>query len=428
VAGLIQSLHAERDRLKAEGNAIRTLATGAGSYTEEQRERQSAILADLARIDADIAMESQAEQTLREAPVLSVTDPVGATSASGFGSLGEQLQAVYHAAINPRSADKRLFEINAATGGSETIGHDGGFMVQTDFQSDLMRRAYGASVLVGRTDQRTIGANANGIKYNVVNETSRATGSRGGGVQAYWVAEGATLTASRPTLAQQRLDLGKLIGLYYATDELLQDATALESWITAEFTDEFAFMIDDAIVRGTGAGIPQGFLNADALVSVAKETGQAADTIVAENVDKMYSRLDARSVGNSIWLINQDCWPQIFSLEQAIGTGGVPLFRRSEGLAEAPYGTLHGRPILPIEQAATVGDQGDISLVDLSQYLTISKGGAQAAQSMHVAFTTDEMAFRWTLRMNGRSKWLSALTPYKGSATVSPFVALDARA
>lgn len=422
---LLQHLEGERNELRAEGDAIAVLAEKAGGYSDDQRARRDEIVERMAELDGDIKAEQARQSWQREAPA---TEEPKAETPQLFDSLGEQLQAVYNAAINPRAADPRLYQINAATGGNETVGADGGFRVQTDFQSELMRRSYGASKLVGMTDQRTVGPNSNGVKYNIVNETSRANGSRGGGVQAYWIGESDSYTASRPKLAQRELTLGKLIGLYYATDELLQDAVALESWVTSEFTDEFAFKIDDAIMRGNGAGMPQGFLNADALVSVAKESGQAADTIVAENIDKMYSRMHANSVGNAVWLINQDCWPQIFALEQAIGTGGVPLFRRAEGIASAPFGTLHGRPILPIEQASTVGDLGDITFVDLSQYLTINKGGIQAAQSIHVAFTTDEMAFRWTLRMNGKAKWLSALTPYKGSATQSPYIALAARA
>jgi HK97 family phage major capsid protein len=73
------------------------------------------------------------------------------------------------------------------------------------------------------------------------------------------------------------------------------------------------FMTEDAIVEGTGAGQPLGILNSPALISVAKETGQAAATIVKENVDKMWSRMWARARKNAIWLINQDIEPQLLA-------------------------------------------------------------------------------------------------------------------
>ena len=69
---------------------------------------------------------------------------------------------------------------------------------------------------------------------------------------------------------------------------------------------------------------------------------------------------------------------------------------------------------------------GDIILADLSQYALISTDVRQAA-SMHVSFATDETAFRAVWRVDGSSIWDSALTPFKGSNTTSPFVNLAVR-
>jgi HK97 family phage major capsid protein len=263
---------------------------------------------------------------------------------------------------------------------------------------------------------------------NVIDETSRADGSRWGSVLAYWVAEAAALTGSRPKFRPIEMKLNKLIGLYYATDELLRDAVALSAVATEAFTEEFGFKIDDAIVRGTGAGMPLGFLNAGALVTVTKETGQAAATILAENIMKMWSRMLPQSLDTAAWFINQECWPQLFQLSLAVGTGGIPLFLPAGQFNNAPNGTLLGKPIIPIEQASALGTAGDINFCDLGQYLLIEDaGGIQAASSIHVLFLTDEMTFRWTLRTNGQPKQVAPITPYKGSAALSPFVTLGAR-
>lgn len=439
--GLIQTLSAERDKLRAEGNAIRTLAESAGSYTDEQREKRDALVARLSAIDADIAGEQALQAALMDAPVTAIvdgdsTDPSKAPTP--FASLGEQLQAVMHAAKVPHATDRRLLEVNRAalgisaaapgTGSNETVGFDGGFAVQSDFETGLMERILAGSQLAQYCDTREIGAGSNGIRWNVIDETSRADGSRGGGVQAYWIQEGGAITASRPKLARQGLDLGKLAAMWYVTDDLLEDATALESWGDAEFVDELAFKLDDAVFRGTGSGVPQGILNANALVSITKETNQTAATVVAENVEKAYAALPARSLGKAAWYINQEVWPQIFQFAHAVGTGGVPMFIPAGGLTDSPAGTLLGRPIRPIEQASALGTVGDIVLADLSRYLIIRKGGVRKASSIHVAFSTDEMAFRWILRVNGKPKPLAALTPYKGSQSTSPFVAIATRA
>ena len=97
------------------------------------------------------------------------------------------------------------------------------------------------------------------------------------------------------------------------------------------------------------------------------------------------------------------------------------------GLSEKPYATLFGRPVLPLEQCSAIGEVGDIVLADLGQYLMIDKGGVKQAQSIHVRFIYDESVFRFIYRCDGQPIWNKALTPYKGSASVSPFVALAKR-
>ena len=65
------------------------------------------------------------------------------------------------------------------------------------------------------------------------------------------------------------------------------------------------------MINGTGAGQPLGLLNADATISVAKETGQAAATVLSENIFGMWARLHAPRRQNAVWLINQEIEPQL---------------------------------------------------------------------------------------------------------------------
>lgn len=345
-----------------------------------------------------------------------------------FRSLGEFLMSVADAASPGNRIDPRLMKIRAASGASEGIPSDGGFLVQQDFTTALLAKTNETGILKPKCRTIPIGPGANGLKAPIVDETSRATGSRWGGIQIYRTAEAGTATASKPKLAMLNVSLEKLMGICYATEELLKDATALEAIISQGFSEEFGFKIDDEIVNGTGAGECLGILAADCLVSVAKENGQAAATVVADNVEKMYARLWTRGVPNATWYINQAVWPQLFKLSHAVGTGGVPIFMPPGGLSAAPFGTLFGRPIQPIEQCAALGTVGDIIFADLSQYLFIEKDGLAADSSIHVRFIYDEMTYKFTMRNNGQPMWKSKLTPYKGSDTISPFVALATRA
>lgn len=342
-----------------------------------------------------------------------------------FSSLGEQLSAVLMAGLPNKHVDPRLY--NAASGLSETVPSDGGFLVQQDFSNELLEQVYATGILAPRCRRMQISGNANSMKINGVDETSRAS-TRYGGIVGYWKDEAAQKTASKPKFRKIELNLKKLIGLCYATDELLADAVALEAFIRKAFASEFGFLLDDAIINGTGAGQPLGILNAGCLVSVAKETGQKKETIVAENVIKMYSRMFAPSLNNAVWLINQNTLPQLYTMSLSVGTGGAPIFMPAGGLSGSPYNTLLGRPVIPIEQAATLGTVGDIIFADLSGYILAEKGGIESAMSIHVKFDYDESVFRFVMRVDGQPERASALTPYKGSDTLSHFVALATRA
>lgn len=353
------------------------------------------------------------------------------TTQTGFRSLGEQLIAVARAEAksNP-TVDKRLiFERTAPSGMSEGVPSDGGFAVQSDFTTALLTLMHETGVLYPKCRRIPIGAGANGISAPIIDESSRATGSRFGGVQIYRDPEGQEATAKKIKLALLEMKLKKLHGLCYVTDEMLQDAVQLEAIIKGAFSEEFGFVIDDEIIRGDGASQMLGILNANCLVSVAIETGQTADTIVAENLEKMYARMPARSKSNAVWYINDECWPQLFQLHHVAGTSAVPIFVPPGGISVAPFGILLGRPIQPLEQASALGDVGDVIFADLNEYLVIDKGVLDAQASIHVRFIYDEMTYKFTLRNNGQPIWKSALTPYKGTAsTKSPFITLAARA
>lgn len=338
-----------------------------------------------------------------------------------FASFGEQLLAAYRAAAPGGKVDERL-STRAASGLNETTPSDGGFLVQQDFVTELLKRTYETGILASRAKKIPISTNANGMKINAVDEDSRANGSRWGGVQTYWEGEADELTASKPKFRQLELSLKKLTGLCYATDELLQDAAALEAVIRQAFAEEFGFKIDDAILSGSGEGEPLGILYSGAIVKVEKEKEQT-DIVTVENLIKMWNRLWSRSRGNAVWYINQELEPYLYTLK----IGDKPVYIPAGGLSEKPYGTLFGRPVIPLEQCNAAGEEGDIILADIGQYLLIDKGGVKAASSIHVRFLYDESVFRFIYRVDGKPIWNKPLAPYKGSASVSPFVTLAKR-
>lgn len=411
---LIKEMRAILDRADEEKRGLTDVEQA--KYDELSAEVDSKAK-DIEREERQIQLESNLDEPVIEPIKNQPAKPEG----RGFKSLGEQLRAVVNASSpGSRQIDPRLVESRVATGLGETVPADGGFLVQTDFSTELLKRAYETGILASRVKKIPISANADSLKINAIAESSRANGSRWGGIQIYWAAEAATVTAKKPKFRQMELKLNKLMGLCYATDELIKDAAALESVITQAFAEEFGFVIDDSIMNGTGAGQPLGFMNSNAIVTITRDT---TVTVKFADITAMWARMYAPSRANSIWIINQIVEPKLFGMTL---TDYVPAYMPPGGLSVSPYGTLMGRPVIPIEQCPTVGTTGDIALVDLSQYVMIEKGGLETASSIHVQFLYDEQVFRFIYRCDGQPIWDTTLTPKAGS-TLSPFVVLSTK-
>lgn len=351
----------------------------------------------------------------------------GAGQNTGFTSFGDQLKAVMRSArTHGRQTDPRLIQ-GAAAGGSEAVPSDGGFLVQKDFAAELLMRVYQTGEIAKRCRRIPISANANGVKINAIDEDSRADGSRWGGVLAYWVNEAAALTGSKPKFRQVELQLQKLIALCYATDELLEDAAALEAVISVAFGEEMTFKLEDSIFNGTGAGQPLGVTNSGAVIQQAAASGEVTPVISTTDVLNMWSRLWSRSRASAAWFIDQSVEPALYPLTLGSGSLAQILLYTPPGQNGNQYGSMLGRPVIPTEHGQVLGTPGDVILADMSQYVMIDKGGVRQDYSMHVNFLTDEGVFRFVYRVDGQTWWKKPLTPKSGGPTLAPFVTLAAR-
>ncbi|MGA1114779.1 MAG: phage major capsid protein, partial [Aquiluna sp.] len=170
-------------------------------------------------IDALKAFRTQieSEPASKAAPRLVVTqDETDKLADWPFKSIGEQLYAIAEAAMRPNRADARLdaqAKRAKALGLSEGVGSDGGFLLQPDFSAEILRRMNEMGSVMNRTRRIQISPNSNGLVMNSIDETSRATGSRWGGIQGYWLAEAGTKQASKPKFRQMSLQLKKLAGV-----------------------------------------------------------------------------------------------------------------------------------------------------------------------------------------------------------------------
>jgi len=428
-----EELKRKKEEARLEALALNDKAKAENrSMTAEEQKSFEGLITSMKKLDTEIANAYEVEKLKAVSAPESGKQVIKgdnmtvklAAEDQPWESFGQNLLAIRNACVPGGSVDPRLMR-GAASGSNEKIGSNGGFLVDTDFTKTLLQKQTEASNLFSKINLIPIGPTANGVKIKTIAESSRATGSRKGGVRAYWTNEAGLVDPSKMKFGEIKCDLEKLTAVTYATEEMMEDVVMLEALNSQAYGEEMGWMIDDAIINGTGVGKPKGILTSGAVIEVAKENSQSAATILHKNVLKMWTRLHAPSRKNAIWLINQDCEAELLDMVKAIGTAGV----------ESPFakeysekGTIKNRPVITIEQAQTLGTAGDIMLIDPTQYLGITKGGLKGNSSIHVKFLEGEMAFRWTYRFNGQPWWDAPLNPAKGSTTVSPFVMLATRA
>ena len=443
-----ETIQAQLRALVSEGDGIYAAATKEErKLTEDETKRMSEIDAGVAQCEADIkaldkrsGWENKSADLRRfETPAIipgETNKPIVEDRSAYHGWPVEEAEQFFRCVIAyqqnrhlPGDVHEELrstFMESRITGQGTLIGADGGLLVPKTINTTVLRKVFSDGQMIQRAQQVPITV-GNTAAWNAVKENSRAAGSRFGGITTGRFGEGVGPSASKAAVERIKLELKSLGSLVYLTNEQIEDGPQMLTLVNDLVPAAIRFAIEDEMINGAGGPAMEGILNANATVSVAKESGQVAATILYENIVNMYARMFAPSRSNAVWFINQDIEPQLMTMSLAVGTGGVPVYMPANNASGSPFGTLMGRPVVPVEHCATLGTVGDIILADFSQYLYASKGGVRTAQSMHVKFVEGETALRFELRNDGKAWWPAPLTPANGSNTLSPFITLQTR-
>lgn len=441
---LYKALVQERaDLVREAGEIVARAERENRGLSDEEKARDDAITARIEAIAPDIAREEARRE--REAAVVAsgqgvvgeyitgIQDRVTADPNGGFANLADfalsvrratlggaidvRLLAARHAVLDER---RRLGA--APTNYHQETGSDDGYMVPP-----AMRDAIWTLVADGAYDdgpnllEMTAPEPTSGNAVSFLKDQSTPWGATG--IQAYWRSEGAQMTPSRLDTDYELNRLFELYAFVTATEELLADAPRLNNRLTVGAAAAIRWKANESIMFGTGAGQPLGWMVGAAKVQVSKEGGQAAATVVKENIVKMFARVI--NPGNAVWFINQDIIPQLYLL--TLGDNSV-WFPPSVGFAQAPGGFLLGRPVLISEHCATLGTAGDLQFVNPRGYYSVKRqDGPEFAESIHLYFDYNVRAFRWVFRLGGQPYLSTPISPGKGSATRSHFVHLETR-
>lgn len=314
--------------------------------------------------------------------------------------------------------------VHAAVGSDEQAGYAdeyGAFLIPEGFSPDMMALRPEASVIAGLPTNIPMTTPTVRLPYRVDKDHSTSVS---GGLTVARRTEASEMTSSRMKFGRLVFSANSLYGFSHATEELLTDSpVSFVAILSAGFGDEFGSHLDGERLNGTGAGEFLGVLNCAAKVEVAKETDQAAASIVHNNIIKMMARCWRFS--NAVWIANQTVMTQLPLLNTASGTAGGLVFQPSarEGLGA----TLYGRPILYSEHCSALGTVGDLILGTWSEYYEGTYQPMESAESIHVRFIYHERCFKFWLRNEGRPSWETVLTPKNGD-TLAPWVTLATRA
>jgi HK97 family phage major capsid protein len=311
----------------------------------EAKAEQAKADAELTEEEARLAAEAtRAVETpsgrIQISPPNSDTDP-----RRGFADHREFMRCVMHAGMG-RGVDERLRPL--ATQGTDeqqsAAQPYGGFLVPVGVAPGILS-------VSPETDPLTPFIRNVPLMSPIVTFNARVdkdhSSSVSGGLTVSRTPETVDATASRMQFEQVVMTANEEVGLAYATEKILTDSPeSFVALLSAGFADEYVANAMNERINGTGLGERQGVLNTPCLVTVAKEAGQAATTIVTENIDKMAARCWRYS--QSVWLANHNTRPQLRGLVRAVGTGGsiVPYFDARwapDLLLGVRCGARHGR-------------------------------------------------------------------------------------
>jgi HK97 family phage major capsid protein len=314
-----------------------------------------------------------------------------------FKSFGDFAATVRAAALRDTKAQRAI-----STFSSGINGPDGGYAIPTDFAEQIFM-----------VDQDSLAARCEmipSLSRNIDVPTDGSMPWSSTGIIAHWIgAEGTVHTPRKPELSLAEHKLKPLVVLVPASKELVEDSMAFNAWLPTAMQRAITWELNDAIINGTGAGVPLGILKSSAAIEVAKETSQTAATINDGNITKMLAR--SLEPMKATWVASPVAYSQLVALSSF----------------DSATRTLAGLPIVLTDACAAVGTVGDLVLAGLNGYRVVSKA-LRFAESAHMSFDEDLHMFRVVLQVDGQPILPGPVTPPNSATTRSHFVTVATRA
>jgi HK97 family phage major capsid protein len=343
--------------------------------------------------------------------------------------------ATFLRAVNaPEDGSARQFIANAAGQLGERVPAEGGFLVPEILRAQVL--AYMTRAIV-RPRAQVLPMSSLRLPVPVLDNPSQSGGAGVlGGLTFSFTEEGAQIAATTPAFGRVVLEARKLAALCVAPNELADDAAgAWGDFLARVIAMGVAWTEDDYFIgtNGTGAGCPQGLVNAPCAVTVTRAT---SSVVSLADIAKMVNALHPASLNAGYtpgitevaWLVSASAFTSLLEMYLAIGTpanaaaAGIDWLSLGDGNETGP--SMLGLPLVVTDHQPAVGSQGDVMLADLRQYVIGDRQVMQVDRSWKGSqFISDTSYFRVRSRVDGRY-WVQSATTTAASQPVSPVVVL----
>ncbi len=352
-------------------------------------------------------------------PERELQDPQG-----GFKNFSHYLSEVKNSSKAPTETMVKWNQnysnmIKSTTGNTEgSTSNDAGYAVPVEYQNNIFKPFGNVPDFNAMTFQ--VPMNTNVCKIPVLKNYDRSNTNVNNGVVRAVISEGSNITQSKTNWEQITLTLAKEAVMVPVSNELLEDNNVALGTVVGE---QAAYQIKKAINGGiiAGSSAMTGIISHASTKSVTRTT---YDHIKFADVLNMYAAFahDDADYSNAVWFTSPTCIADIGGM--TVTSTGQAIYFPPGGAANGTVATLLGRPLIVTGWCPSIANTGSLLLADMKKYVSGYKGGLTSAVSPHVFFLTDEQAFRFTMRVNGRPGLSGAITLEDGSTTTSPFVQL----
>lgn len=421
----LQQLREERSALIAKMRGVVNAAAEAGrDLTDEENTAYAAdeaaaaaLKKQITRIEGLEGLEAEIEQPAPTAGQRAARPTKGPEAKTSFESLGEFIHTIRFSPNDQRLAS--LYHAGGEGAGPRSEmrtddGASGGFAIPVTFRDELLSVDQTPAVVRPRAQVIPAGSPPDSEVIIPALDQSAATNMYGGVVVA-WIGEGALKPQTDAKIRQITLRPQEVAARIKITDKLLRNWTAAGALLGSLLRKAVAAAEDVAFLMGNGIGKPLGFLNSSAAIAVNRTTANQityADALTME--ETLFG--DGAAV---VWVCSKRARTWLRQLKNPAG-----YYIWQEDAKQTGPATLLGHPVVVSDRTPTLGNRGDLMLLDMAAYLIKDGSGPFVSMSEHLYFETNETVIKIFWNVDGQP-WVKSPIKNEAGELQTPFVILN---